>query len=200
VEERAVNKGLVIGPIVLLAALVLLPGCGGPPPSRVQFNENFADRNTKLYKAGRAFRKSLDPLLKENRKPILSDVKKARDDAKDAYEEVSTEFRASRLPRKQGNASAMFDAYKDFLDTEEEIINKDFDQIIKVLENDKEFQALDEKKNAIEDIIDAIETKESKKLKAFRTEQESYAKAFNFQVGSPPQGGKSQKGGDKKDK
>jgi hypothetical protein len=182
------------GLILAMAALLFLPGCGGPPPSRVEFNNSFADRNARLYKAGRAFRKTLDPLFKEGRRPTVADTKKARDDARTTLEDVSTEFRKMRMPRKAGNAQDMADAYKDFLDTEEEIINKDYDKIIKVLEDDKEYPSMDDKKNEIENILDNIDSKEGKKLKVFHEQQDTFAKSFNFQVKTAPAGSKTPKG------
>jgi hypothetical protein len=190
-----VKRGFTYGPtvsvLVGLVVMLLLPGCKGPPPSRVQFTNAFADRNAKLYKASRDFRKSLDPLYKDGTVPSISSVKKARDDAKSTLEDVQSEFRDSRMPRKGGSsAEAMFDSYKAFLDTEDEIMTKDYDRIIKVLESGKSPGSM---KSEISDIYDEIEEKENKAMKDFNDKEGEFAKAYNLQVKANPGGTRNKK-------
>jgi cytochrome c556 len=190
-----VNGRVRCVPLLVTAVLAaLLAGCHGPPPTRVEFNNNLADRNAKLYKAGRAFRKTLDPLLKDGRSADVAAVKKARDDARAALEDVSSEFKDSRTPRKGGNAQAIWDAYNDFLATEDDIVNKYFAEIIQVLEDDKEYPSNSDKKAKILAILKKIDKEEADKMGVVYKEQKSYADAFNFTVQGAPAAPSSQPG------
>jgi hypothetical protein len=143
---------------IVLLGLAVLSGCKGPPPTKQQFNDTFALDNKKLFKAGRDFRKALEPL--QQGQNVTGAVKKAYDDVESLIKEIEDELDDMQLPRKSGTAKGYLEAYKDFIFEIEDkrVLQKHMKRIVDIV-NDKEL-APNEKWDRIQPILITIDVEE----------------------------------------
>ncbi len=121
--------------------LCLQIGCT-PPPSRIGLNDKIARANRKLMEAAKRFSKTLDP-LKLNKPVDVNQIKTAAQGMQKALDEVKKSFENQKLPAKRSNsAEELVSAYQNFLDAEQKIMDTNVKQIITMVENGAQGQAI----------------------------------------------------------
>ena len=108
--------------VVLAAGAALAAGC--MPPTRVEFIEKLAKENRKIARSTRDFRKALLPLAgAQSQHPNPSEVHSAYDAMQKTLKEVKGDMAHQMLPPSSSSAKDFLQAYKDYLDAEQAILD-----------------------------------------------------------------------------
>jgi hypothetical protein len=164
--------------VVFLLALGFDTGCN-PPPPKTRFNRRIVSTTKQLSEAAAAFRKALEPL--EQGKDIspgtvqgaFRTVEKSVADAREKYEDAI-------LPLNSDSAVAYLDAFKDFLKTEESIVQTNLKKALTIgLQSDQDRKS---RWAEIQAEFQAADAAESSALSKLMKAQQAFADEHNYKL------------------
>jgi hypothetical protein len=166
-----------LGFVVLGGALLSLAGCGSPMEP-TQFNSAVVMGNKKLAKAAGEFRSVFHPLEK-GQAPGISDVTRAREKLGRALEDAKRDF-DNITPTDSSAGQDLYDAYKKFLQVEEQLFREEFGTgITNALQQGGNNQ---NKWAAVQQVFARIQSREQAELDKVKEKQKAFAKGHNIQL------------------
>jgi hypothetical protein len=170
--------------VVLLAlAAAFAAGCG-MPPTRVEFVEKIASENRKIARSTRAFRAAILP-LRNGQAANPAEVRKAYDDMVRTVKGVKSDMDFQLLPPSSSSAKGLLDAYKAYLDGQDEILQTLMLPIVQEVEmpTDADGQPTNDVRwGVISGLLAQVSAKENEKFSALTQAQSAYASEHNYQT------------------
>ena len=159
-----------------LASLTLLPllavaGCGNSRKDALAFNEALVNANRKLELPAKEFLESL-PRAITGGPADAAQVKQLYEKTRQAMQQVKADMESVHVPSSQ-SAQALYEAHQKYLQGEERLIEKDFAEVVKLLENSKLGAA--EKAQKVNEILVRGGTTEQADLAVLKSAQRNFA-------------------------
>jgi hypothetical protein len=176
------QRGKRIVLLALAAAAAFAAGCG-LPPTRVEFIEKIAAENRKIARSTRAFRSAILP-LKNGQAANAAEVRKAYDDMVKTVKEVKSDMALQLLPPSSSSAKDFLDAYKAYLDGQEDILQNLMLPIVTEVETptDADGHPTNEERWAvISGLLAQVSGKENETFSKLSQAQGAYASEHNYQ-------------------
>jgi hypothetical protein len=164
---------------ILAAAAVGAVGCG-IPPSRVEFIEKLAKENRDLARSTRAFRKAIMP-LKDGNPASAAQVRAGYQEMETTLKEVRADVDAQMLPPASSSAKAFLDAYKAYLDGQQEILTTIMLPIVKEVEAPTD--GAGPSWAVIDGLMKQVSAKENQTWAPLKQAQGAYTTEHNYQAG-----------------
>ena len=177
------QRGRSIVLLALAAAASFAAGCG-LPPTRVEFIEKIAAENRKIARSTRAFRSAILP-LKNGQAANAAEVRKAYDDMAKTVKEVKSDTAFQLLPPSSSSAKDFLDAYKAYLDGQDDILQNLMLPIVQEVEKptDGNGQPTNEERWAfISGQLAQVSAKENETFSKLTQAQSAYASEHNYQT------------------
>jgi hypothetical protein len=187
---KTTRSRLLLG--LCAAAAVWAAGCKAPPKP-MKFNKLLVESNTKLAEAGKAFRKTVEP-LSEGKPVKAGDVESSYRSMESALASVKSEWEDMKAPMNSSAGPTVLEKYQAFLDAEEKVLQR-YQGIVNIVKDGQLAPAA--KWSRINGVFQAIADEEGKALRPVREAQTAYAKEHNLQLdqmffgGGGPMGGGS---------
>jgi aromatic ring hydroxylase len=164
-----------------VAALALLPlaalaGCNGSTKDALAFNQAIVNANQKLASAGQELGQAIGRAAAGGPAEIAQ-AKQLYDQTKQVMQQVKADIQAVHVP-SSSTAQALHDADQKFLQGQERIIEKDFAEVIKLLEDTKMDKG--ERAQKLAAIFSKVGNTEQTDLASLRTAQRDFAKEYNL--------------------
>jgi hypothetical protein len=164
--------------LFVLAGVVLLSGCNGPPPSRLKFNNRLARNVRELGKLGVKFRTATDQGLNADPNFKMTTLEGLAQEMDRLVKQHTSDAEYLSLPRlSQGAAGTLLSKYKDFLKSQGIIATTHVPKIIEVLKSGK---SKAQKDTEVEALYKKIELEESKARRDLESAQREWASECNF--------------------
>ena len=157
------RRGLAGG---VALSLLVLAGCSQGP---LGFNNAIANANKQLEQAGQKFGQALRNYL-EGRGDIAA-VRRSYEDVKKTVEDVKSDMKSLRVP-ESAEAKAFYDAHQEFLKGQEQMVNNEFAEIMKIVEGPDPLAA---KQQRIRDLLERIGAQEEQDLAKLQAAQRAFA-------------------------
>jgi hypothetical protein len=171
------NKRWLMG---IAVAAALAAGC--MPPTRVEFIEKLAMENRKIARSTRAFKTALEPLA-TGQNADSGAVHSAYDDMVKTVKEVKRDMAGQMLPPSSPHAKDFLDAYKDYLDAEQAILDGPMQQIVAKVDDNSVEPAV--KWDTIKSLMAQVKAQEDDRdngaFPRLMTAQATYAHDHNYQ-------------------
>jgi hypothetical protein len=161
-----------------LLSLTSLVGCGPSTQELAAFNQKIVTANQRLATVGQEFGESVGRAITGG----PADAAQSRqlyNKARQTVKDVKAEMQTLQVP-PSNSARGLYDAYQKFLDSQERMMEKDFGEIVKLLEDSKMNQV--EKAQKIEAIADRDGKVEQTDLTALKAAQQVFAQESNLKL------------------
>jgi hypothetical protein len=164
-----------------VAALALLPlvafvGCGSSTKEAVAFNQTIVTANQRLASVGQEFGEAIGRALAGGPADVAQ-VKQLYDKTKQVVQQVKAEMQSVQVPPSNA-AQTLYDADQKFLQGQERMIEKDFGEVVKLLENSELDKA--ERAQKVAAIFARVEKAEQADLAALKAAQKGFAQEYNL--------------------
>jgi hypothetical protein len=164
--------------VLCAASAALAAGCKAPPKP-MKFNKLLVEGNQKLAEAGKAFRKTVEP-LGEGKPVKAGDVESAYQKMASTLESVKSDWEDMKAPINSSSGPGVVEKYQAFLEAEETKVLPNFQKIVTVVKDGQLAPAA--KWAKIQGVFQAIDAEESKPLQTLREAQTAYAKEHNLEL------------------
>ena len=154
-------------------------GCG-LPPTRVEFIETMAKANRDIARSTRAFRSAILP-LKDGQTASAAQVRTAYDGMVAAVQKAKSDMAFQLLPPSSNSAQALLDAYKAYLDGQQDILQTLMLPIVQEVEKPTADSPAGQWA-IIKPLLDQVSTKENVTLGPLLQAQSAYANEHNYQA------------------
>jgi hypothetical protein len=163
--------------LFILGSLFALSGCGQGKEA-VKFNDSIVNALQRLGPAGEKFGLAVQPALTGG-KAELEEVRRAHKSAKDTVASIKEDGKTWKVPDRP-SAKALYAAYENLMATQEECINKDFAEIVTILEDEK--APVQVKAQKIDQVTKRLEPREKAAMSELDAKQKAFAKDFNIKL------------------
>jgi hypothetical protein len=163
---------------IALLSLTSLVGCGNSTQEALAFNQKIVSANQKLSAAGQEFGQSVGRAVAGG-PAEAAQSRQLYNKARQAVKDVKAEMQSVQVPSSNA-ARALYEAHQKFLDSQEHMIDKDFGELVKVLEDSKMDKS--EKAQKIEAVITRAGKVEQSDLETLKAAQRTFAQEYNLKV------------------
>jgi hypothetical protein len=166
-----------------VAALALLPllalaGCGNSTKDALTFNESIVSANQKLEAAGKEFIESVVRATRGDPEDVAQ-ARKLYEKARQVMQQVKADMQSVHVPPSK-SAQDLYDAHQKFLQAEEQMIDKDLGEAVKLLEDSKLSQI--EKAQKVVAVFKRVGNTEQADLDALKKAQRTFAQDYNMTI------------------
>ncbi len=169
--SQRVKRAVVL---VLAAGAALAAGC--MPPTRVEFIEKLSMENRKIARSTRAFRTAITPLA-SNQSVDANQVRTAYEGMQTTLKDVKGDTAGQMLPPSSSSAKDLLQAYKDYLDAEQAILDGPMKAIVDEVAT---ADAPADQWNVVKARLDEVTAQDNQAFYKLTAAQKTYADEHNY--------------------